>query len=320
MTDVSVIIAAFKAQDYVHKAIASALSQEGVDLEVIVVDDASPDDTAEAARMAGRSDPRLKVIRQEINGGPSIARNTAIASAKGRYVAVLDADDSFAPQRLSQLVRVADETQADIIVDNIQRVDGQGQAIEDHYFLSAPAFAQRHDIDLATYIRNNRMFSKLPALGYLKPLFKTETLKKHGVEYDPSLRNSEDYYLVADLLACGARMVFEPIAGYLYQVEAGSISHRLTPELTSKLVNAAKRFELRHRAELNSDAFLAAKAHTRRLKHAHTFVSIVDHLKAKQFLAVLGALIQQPDAFGFVVSQLAGILIEKVTKKQTVAA
>lgn len=313
--DVSVIIAAWKAQSYIHKAIESALSQTGVTLEVIVVDDASPDETFETVHALTDDDVRLKVVKLDSNGGPSKARNVGIQNSSGRYIAILDADDAFtAEDRLQKLVKIADQEEADIIVDNMIRVNANGQRIDAGNFLECSEYKSRHTIGLKQYVLENVMMSKGPGLGYLKPLINVDSLKKRGVSYDETLRNSEDYYLIADLLADGAKMVFEPFAGYAYQVEEGSISHRLTSELTSKLVDAAKRFDKRHVGKLSRAEKNAVAKYRTRLEHTHVFQQIVECLKMKQVSGVLSALFSRVDAFPFVFNQFFKILSKKISR------
>ena len=96
MKTISVIIPAYNYARYLAEAIDSALGQTYAPLEVIVVDDASTDDTPRVLAAYGQ---RIRAIRQP-NGGAGAARNTGIAAARGEYVAFLDADDVWLPRKL----------------------------------------------------------------------------------------------------------------------------------------------------------------------------------------------------------------------------
>src|SRR5581483_11313948 len=99
---VSIIMPVYNAAAYVGSAIASALSQTGVSLELIVVDDGSTDASAEAVRAAAAGDDRVRLIQLERNTGmPGIVRNAGAKVARGEYLAFLDADDVYLPERLS---------------------------------------------------------------------------------------------------------------------------------------------------------------------------------------------------------------------------
>lgn len=87
-------------------ALPSALEQEDVAVEVIVVDDGSQDDTR--ARLAEVGDPRLVVIRHETSRGVSVARNAGIRAARGRWVSFLDDDDLWSPRKLRSQIDSAD--------------------------------------------------------------------------------------------------------------------------------------------------------------------------------------------------------------------
>jgi glycosyltransferase involved in cell wall biosynthesis len=97
---VSVIIPTYNRGDLIGRAIASVIAQTYQNLEIIVVDDASTEDIAQA--IAHIDDPRLRSIRHETNLGGSAARNTGIKAAQGEFVAFLDSDDTWLPHKLQR--------------------------------------------------------------------------------------------------------------------------------------------------------------------------------------------------------------------------
>lgn len=283
--DVSVIVAAWKAATFIEKAIASALASTGVRVEVIAVDDASPDATFSTLQRLADADPRILALRLSTNGGPSAARNLAIQRARGRYVAVLDADDAMEPGRLAKLVATADATNADIVVDNMMEVDESGSPLSPTPFLKSRDFATAREIDLTTWIRFNNPMSGGDTLGYLKPLIRRSKLLDTGITYDPSLRNSEDYYLVANLLAAGASMAYTPSAGYFYTRSTGSTSHRLKPEQTRAWLDAEARFAAQHGANLSASEKKAQTQRGRALRNVNQLIAIIDTLKTRKLAA-----------------------------------
>lgn len=101
---VSIITPAFNAANFVETTIASVLAQSHTHWEMLIVDDCSNDNTAEIVERAAAMDPRVRLIRQSNNSGPAAARNSALEAAKGRWIAFLDSDDLWLPQKLeSQL-------------------------------------------------------------------------------------------------------------------------------------------------------------------------------------------------------------------------
>ena len=91
MPDVSVIIPTYDRSEFLRTAIASVLAQTLQDFEIIVVDDASADDTQEV--VGNLDDGRIRYIRHEINKGVAATRNTGVLNSKGKYIAFLDDDD-----------------------------------------------------------------------------------------------------------------------------------------------------------------------------------------------------------------------------------
>lgn len=97
----SVIIPCHRAAATIGMAVGSVLGQTLAELELIIVDDGSPDDSIGAAMAVAGGDPRVVVLRQA-NAGVSAARNAGIAAARGRYLAFLDADDRWAGDALAR--------------------------------------------------------------------------------------------------------------------------------------------------------------------------------------------------------------------------
>jgi glycosyltransferase involved in cell wall biosynthesis len=104
--EISVIIPAYNAARTVGIAVDSVLAQTFGDFELIVIDDGSPDNTAEVVRE--RSDPRVTCVTTE-NGGVSVARNRGVERASGSYVAFLDADDAWQPAKLERQIALLKE-------------------------------------------------------------------------------------------------------------------------------------------------------------------------------------------------------------------
>ena len=106
---VSVVIPNYNYARFLPGAIQSALSQDGVTSEVIVVDDASTDDSVDIATALTRQEPRLKVIARRANGGPVDTFNEGLAAASGEYLVRLDADDLLTPGSLGRSCALAEE-------------------------------------------------------------------------------------------------------------------------------------------------------------------------------------------------------------------
>ncbi|MEL6679717.1 MAG: glycosyltransferase family 2 protein, partial [Pseudomonadota bacterium] len=186
--DVSVIVPAWRAEATLARAVESALMQEGVGVEVIVVDDASPDGTfAEAERLA--TDSRVIALKQDVNQGPSAARNRALEVATGTYVTPLDSDDFMEPHRLARLVEIARAEDLDAVADDLLTVsedDIDGPRTR-HFSQSEIGL---RTIDLPAFITGNLVahHGGRGEMGYVKPLIRNAFLDKHGIRYDEDMR------------------------------------------------------------------------------------------------------------------------------------
>ena len=100
----SVVIPCYNYGHYLPDAVASALDQEDLDVEVLIVDDASTDDSAEVARQLAESDARVEVLLHETNRGHIATYNDGLAKVRGDYVALLSADDLLTPNALTRAV------------------------------------------------------------------------------------------------------------------------------------------------------------------------------------------------------------------------
>ncbi len=112
MAKVSIIVPVYKAENYIGQTIKQVQAQTHSDFELILVDDASPDGSADIIRRAAESDDRIVLIRMDENQGAAAARNTGIDAAKGRYIAFLDADDIWYPDKLEKEIRFMEEKKA----------------------------------------------------------------------------------------------------------------------------------------------------------------------------------------------------------------
>jgi hypothetical protein len=105
---VTVVIPNYNYARYLRAAAVSALNQDGVHTEVIIVDDASTDESARVAEELASADPRVRFIRRQVNGGPVATFNDGLAAATGEYLVRLDADDLLTPGSLGRSAAVAE--------------------------------------------------------------------------------------------------------------------------------------------------------------------------------------------------------------------
>lgn len=208
---VSVIVPAYNAASFLKRALHSALAQTMSDLEVIVVDDASNDATLTLAREVAARDPRVRVLHNEHNRGMYPTYNRAIDAALGEWIAALDADDLWLPERLERMLAVADRE--DVVSDDqlILRTSpyyrGRSKAL---------SLLSSHGVIVTTPRRLSRSEFVRHDLGLLKPLLRRSFLRQHELKYDAGLKIGADFKLYFELLLAGARWLQLPKAYYLY--------------------------------------------------------------------------------------------------------
>lgn len=130
---VSVIVPAYNAQAYIDTAVRSVLAQTMPELEVLVLDDCSTDDTAARIRQLAQTDPRVRPVFNEENMGVAKTRNKGLDMAAGEYVALLDADDFWYPDKLEKQLAVIQSTGADLVYSGYALVDNNGEKIKDFF-------------------------------------------------------------------------------------------------------------------------------------------------------------------------------------------
>lgn len=212
---VSVVIPAYNAADTLPRALRSALEQTYAPLEVIVVDDGSTDGTATVAeRFQGSTGPPVLVLRQQ-NQGPSAARNSAIKSAAGEFVAFLDADDRWFPEKLEHQV------------DLMQREGTRFSATGFHYY----AVAHDHEGSEAfTDWRPDRA-AVLDRMLVRNCIMTTtvcvarDLLDNAGL-FDPAISYGEDYDLWMRIIGLGAMVSYVPLPLADYTPPIDSLTSR----------------------------------------------------------------------------------------------
>ena len=239
MDDVCVIVAAMNAETTVARAVASALAEPEV-CEVVLVDDASRDGTAKAARSADDGSGRLRVLRSPRNLGPAAARNLGLANSSAPLVAVLDSDDMFLPGRFAALADPGGDW--DMSADNLMFV-GESRAKEFAKLATFATSGVAEHINFARFVSGNISQPGRPRgeLGFLQPVVRRAFLTRHGLGYDGRLRLGEDFDLYARMLLAGARFRLVAACGYVAVERPNSLSAKHSSADLAALVAADDR-------------------------------------------------------------------------------
>jgi glycosyltransferase involved in cell wall biosynthesis len=221
--DVSVVVPAFNASRTVKGAIASALGQVGVTIEVIVADDGSTDDTCLIAESFGSP---VRVLRLSHSGLPAVCRNAGIRAARGEYVAFLDADDEWLPGKLAVQFEVLESKPATgLVCSNALRLVTGPQVVESPYFTEAQ---MRCGMVLCDLVRNNFVITSTAVV-------RNSALQVSGpFREDASVATAEDYDLWLRLAAY-YEVVYLPAILAVYRDEPKT--YRSTVSAATELTN-----------------------------------------------------------------------------------
>lgn len=187
---VSVVIPAYNAEDYIDQCLKSVLAQTLHDIEVIVVDDGSTDDTAAAVERMAERDERLRLICQD-NQFAGVARNTGINAAEGDFLYFLDADDWIEPRALELMLESAKSLGTDIVVARSEGFDNDtGETWLIDYALNGVPFGE--PVEPSSYA--DRLFQRFMGWPWDK-LYRAEFVRSSGLRFQP-LRTTNDAYFV----------------------------------------------------------------------------------------------------------------------------
>ena len=297
---VSVVMANYNGARHLTKTNTTMQAQTLADWELILVDDASTDDSLAVALAMAERDPRIRIIAQSGNQGPAAARNRALEAARGAWIAVADSDDVMLPQRLERLLARAGRDGAEIAADNqlVCTADLRGRTP----FIGQTEALRLGRVDLAGFIDSSRLYARKPDLGFIKPLISAGLIARSGVRYDESLRIGEDFHFLVGLLAAGAEITLEPEPLYLYRKHGASISHRFRPEVLAAMIEADS--QARRRLKAHPAAARAMRRRIEGLKSWAVYERVMAAAKARRWSEAARRALARPHAWALIARPL----------------
>lgn len=296
----SIIIPVHDGEAFILRAVGSALAQTLADVEVIVVDDASTDHTPDLIAETAQRDARVKPLFLTRNLGPSAARNRGLDIARGRWVAILDADDWFLPGRLAALIARAEAADADLISDDLLLHDEEAGAPVGPMFGAEPLPPV---IEAAAFVWGNLPDPRQPrrGLGFLKPLMRRDFLERQGLRYPEAMRFAEDYAFYLAALMAGGRWIAAPEAGYVYAVRGASLTatHRAEDLFRLCAVDAAALATPRLDPRLRT----ALRAHLLSVQQRAAWAGFIDAFKAGRLRELMRMATMNPRVFAYVAAR-----------------
>jgi succinoglycan biosynthesis protein ExoO len=330
--EVSVIIPTYNSENYIAKALESVFNQTYNNLEVILIDDASSDSTVKIA--VSFNDKRLKIIKNQHNRGVSYSRNYGIQQAQGNWIALLDSDDWYAPERLKKLLSIAQKYHADLVADDLWLVS---DAL--HVGVANPvasALRNRQSQPWSTLLTENQetissvklinavefAHSDRPSpfnskrnwsLGYTKPLIRREFLQQNNIKYDETVKVGEDFILYLECLRQQARFYLVPQAYYYYRTRAVSLSTRKPTDYLSHSCKITQVFINQELKTQTNPKLIEVLAHNLIIfKKRLAYYRLVEHIKNKRLLKIYQQIIIHPYVLRYLANKLTNVFKQKL--------
>ena len=217
MEKITVVVPAYNTAPWLKRSLDSLMGQTYENLEVIVVNDGSKDDTVAVLDAYCAANPRVRAIHKE-NGGVTSARLRGVAEATGDWIAFMDGDDYVEPQMYGRLLELAKQYQADIAHCGHRIVFSDGRQELVHH--TGKLYQQDHRQGLRDLLDNNAVSLSLCTKLYKKGLFP-------GLEdwMDTSIKNNEDLLMNYYLFGRANSAIFEGNCPYHYILRQGSASY-----------------------------------------------------------------------------------------------
>lgn len=230
---VSVVIPVFNCGTTLSECLDSITRQQYHNLEIIIIDDQSSDDSGDIADKYAEKDSRISVIHKR-NAGPGVARNDGLRVAHGKYLQFVDADDILDSLAISTTIEIAERTDADLVSFDFQlfdnkQVTSRSRAVPQPY----PDIEQSSGIECLQQIYTGH-------LGYFSWafLYRLDRVRSCSMRYPQDVHLLEDMLMLNRLLRHDLKVAYCPKPLYWYRNNAGSLSH------TARLEHALQGFEV----------------------------------------------------------------------------
>lgn len=222
---VSIIVPVYKTEKYLARCLKSLQEQTLTEIEIILVDDGSPDNCPELCDKAADEDKRIKVVHKT-NAGAGMARNSGIDNAGGEYIGFVDSDDYVKKNMFEELYNAAEKYKAQLVISGMCFVGGNvfknsGGYTENVYFKDYTLFETQEDIKQLLLGTTGALPHEPQDSRYgtsvWKNLYKKDVIEKNNIRFLSERKIlSEDLLFVMDYIRNTERAVGVPAAYYYY--------------------------------------------------------------------------------------------------------
>jgi len=197
---VSIIVPVYNSQEYLSRCLESAIDQSYKNIEILLINDGSTDNSGKICDGHAISDNRIRVIHTK-NNGPAAARNIGIDNSKGEFIFFLDSDDSIEKNAIHLLIENYQQTKADIIIGDFDKMKDDVITNSEHntYFTNSKLLTKQDIVDyIRCYLKKPNRF---PLFVYSwGRLFKSSIIKNNNILFATGLRTFEDVVFNFDYL------------------------------------------------------------------------------------------------------------------------
>lgn len=218
---ISVIIPVYKVEPYLRQCVDRVIGQTYKNLEIILIDDGSPDNCGAICDEYADQDKRVRVIHKQ-NGGLSSARNDGIMAATGKWVAFVDSDDWIEVDYYEKLLTPVEMKKPDIVISGCYWKEYPHKRKEVRNFNRTAFYNDReHILEFqANVIKTGMPWDKL---------YKAEFIKKQSFVFDTSIKAFEDFLFNFQAYEKAESIAVCPVSGYHYRQVTGSITSSFNP-------------------------------------------------------------------------------------------
>lgn len=233
---ITVVVPVYKAEAYISDCIASILSQSYENLELILIDDGSPDRSGFICDELSKIDTRIKVIHQP-NAGVSSARNAGILASKGEYIMFVDSDDMVEPDAISHFINALKRyPNVDIVKGNHSVILPDGQIVETKFASSRRPFSDK-------VLSGEEFWKEIVSKqkNVLVAVFRAELLQSSKIMFHENMKVMEDHMFMMEVCNIMKMGVYIEKLCYKVRVENNSsITHNLSLDAINNMLDSAE--------------------------------------------------------------------------------
>lgn len=230
MIKLSVIVPIYNASEYLEKCVDSILNQTEKQIELILVDDGSTDDSGTICDAYGRQDSRVRVIHQK-NAGVSVARNAGLQEATGEYIGFVDSDDWILDNMYEELLEKARKTQAQIVMCDAVTVYSDGKKKVDTI---------NQLMQAGTLLKNelNPQLLVEMAGSTCRCIYCRKMIRENHIEFPVGIKFSEDRIFNIYAMGYAKKIHYTKQALYMRYINVDSAVHRFHADYFQLVKNA----------------------------------------------------------------------------------